>query len=221
VTSRGKSIARTGVKRATDIAGAALGLIICSPLVVVAAVISWRAFGRPVLVHHQRAGRHGAPIDVVKLRTMTDERDESGRLLPDEQRLTPAGARLRRWSLDELPQLWTVLTGVMSLVGPRPLPVTYVDRYDEAQRRRLLVKPGMTGWAQVHGRNVLSWPDRLALDVWYVEHCSIVVDMRILIRTIGAVLSGRGVSADGHATMTEFLGDEQTPRGQEQKSPPC
>jgi lipopolysaccharide/colanic/teichoic acid biosynthesis glycosyltransferase len=163
--------------------------------------------GSPVLYRQQRAGRGARPIGVPKFRTMTDGRDPSGDLLPDEQRLTAFGVKLRRWSLDELPQLWSVVKGDMSLVGPRPLPMPYVDRYSLEQRRRLDVRPGLTGWAQIHGRNALSWPEKLALDVWYVEHRSLWLDAKILILTARAVVTRSGISADGHATMPEFKGE--------------
>jgi lipopolysaccharide/colanic/teichoic acid biosynthesis glycosyltransferase len=138
---------------------------------------------------------------------MTNERDPDGALLPDERRLTPLGRRLRASSLDELPQLWSVIKGDMSLVGPRPLPLAYVDRYSPSQRRRLDARPGITGWAQVNGRNALSWPDKLALDVWYVDNASPRIDAVILLRTIWSVIKRDGVSADGHATMPEFMGE--------------
>jgi sugar transferase EpsL len=194
-------------KRVLDMMGAAIGLVFLSPVIVVTSLLTGRAHGRPVLLRQRRAGLHGRPITVVKLRTMTDDRGPDGALLSDDQRLTPLGARLRRLSLDELPQLWTVLKGDMSLVGPRPLPLEYVDRYSDEQRRRLDVKPGITGWSQIHGRNALSWPDKLALDVWYVDHASTRLDVEILWRTLGAVVRGVGVSADGHATMPEFRGE--------------
>ncbi|MEM6335819.1 MAG: sugar transferase [Bacteroidota bacterium] len=194
-------------KRVLDLAGAGVGLLVSSPLLV---LIMWRArskLGRPSLFRHERAGRHGLPFDVLKIRTMTDERDEAGALLPDADRLTPFGQTLRSASIDELPQLWNVLRGEMSLVGPRPLPMRYVNRYSVHQRRRLDVKPGLTGWAQIQGRNLTSWPDRLEQDVWYVDNRSFVLDLKILWRTIGVVLARRGVSAEGQATMEEFFGE--------------
>lgn len=138
---------------------------------------------------------------------MTNERGSDGELLPDADRLTPLGSRLRSLSLDELPQLWSVLKGDMSLVGPRPLPMAYVERYSAEQRRRLEVKPGITGWSQINGRNALGWPDKLALDVWYVDNASLWLDIRILVRTVLSVVRRDGVSADGHATMPEFMGE--------------
>ena len=147
------------------------------------------------------------PIVMPKFRTMSDERTADGELLPDEDRITQLGRRLRSSSLDELPQLWSVITGDMSLIGPRPLPMTYIDRYSAEQRRRLDARPGITGWAQVNGRNALSWPDKLALDQWYIDHASPRVDVGILLRTIRSVVKRDGVSADGHATMPEFMGE--------------
>jgi lipopolysaccharide/colanic/teichoic acid biosynthesis glycosyltransferase len=137
---------------------------------------------------------------------MTDARDRMGALLPDDQRLTPFGARLRRTSLDELPTLWNVIRGDMSLVGPRPLLVQYLDRYTPEQRRRHEVAPGITGWAQIHGRNAITWEEKFALDVWYVENVSLRIDLAIILRTIGRVLRQRDISAEGHATMPEFMG---------------
>jgi sugar transferase EpsL len=198
---------RCVAKRAIDALGATVALVVMSPVILLTTLLTWQALGRPVFYRQQRAGLHGHPITVLKLRTMTADRDAEGALLPDAQRLTRLGWRLRRLSLDELPQLWTVLKGEMSLVGPRPLPLAYVDRYSTEQRRRLDVKPGITGWAQIHGRNALSWPEKLALDVWYVDHASTRLDFRILLRTPGAVIRGSGVSAAGHVTMPEFRGD--------------
>jgi lipopolysaccharide/colanic/teichoic acid biosynthesis glycosyltransferase len=163
--------------------------------------------GRGVWFPQQRAGLDGRPIVVLKLRTMTDERDSTGQLLPDDCRLTRLGRLLRTTSVDELPQLLNVLHGNMSLVGPRPLPLTYVDRYSAEERRRLETKPGITGWAQVNGRNAISWPEKLRLDVWYVDNMSLRLDLRILVRTLRAVVSRGDVSADGHATMPEFTGE--------------
>jgi lipopolysaccharide/colanic/teichoic acid biosynthesis glycosyltransferase len=143
---------------------------------------------------------------------MRDARDGQGRPLPDDQRLTAFGRKLRSWSLDELPQLWNIVRGDMSLIGPRPLLVDYLPRYSPRQARRHEVRPGITGWAQVHGRNEVSWPKRFELDVWYVDHCSLATDLRILVQTVVCVLSRRGVSAYNQATMSEFLGnDSSTP----------
>jgi lipopolysaccharide/colanic/teichoic acid biosynthesis glycosyltransferase len=194
-------------KRALDIVLVSGASVIALPLVAMVAVAVRIAMGPRVLFRQQRAGLHGLPFTVMKLRTMTSEHDSKGSLLPDELRLTRFGRLLRSSSLDELPQLWNVLRGEMSLVGPRPLPLTYVDRYSPEQRRRLAARPGLTGWAQVQGRNSLSWPERLALDTWYVDHASFLVDMRILGGTLAAVLGREGVSAEGHATMQEFTGE--------------
>jgi lipopolysaccharide/colanic/teichoic acid biosynthesis glycosyltransferase len=167
---------------------------------VVAVAVRLR-LGRPVLFRQQRVGQHDVPFEVVKFRTMRDALDGRGRPLPDEERLTSLGRWLRATSLDELPELWNVLRGDMSLVGPRPLPVAYLPRYTERERRRHEVRPGITGWAQVNGRNLVDWDDRLELDVWYVEHRSLALDLRILWRTARAVVRREGISAEGHATM--------------------
>ena len=187
--------------------GAVAGLAVLSPVIAAVALVVRLRMGRPLLFRQQRAGRGGRPITVTKVRTMTHARGSDGTQLADLDRLTPLGRRLRASSLDEVPQLWSVLKGDMSLVGPRPLPLAYVERYSAEQRRRLDAKPGITGWAQVHGRNALSWPEKLALDVWYVDNASLRVDGEIVIRTLSAVLFRRGVSAEGHATMPEFMGE--------------
>lgn len=161
---------------------------------------------RPILFHQLRAGLYGRPFWLYKFRTMTDARDSNGRLLPDEQRLTRFGRWLRSTSLDELPELWNVLKGDMSLVGPRPLLVEYLDRYSPEQARRHEMKPGLTGWAQVNGRNALSWEEKFRLDVWYVDNWSIWLDFKILWLTLVKVLTRDGISAHGHATMPEFKG---------------
>jgi sugar transferase EpsL len=195
------------LKRAIDIVAAAVGLLVVSPILAITAIAVRLRLGTPVLFRQQRAGRDGRPIEVVKFRSMTDARGSGGELLDDEDRLPSFGRKLRASSLDELPQLFSVLRGDMSLIGPRPLPVAYIDRYDERQRRRLDATPGITGWAQVHGRNALDWPARLDLDVWYTEHASPRVDLTIIVRTVGSVLSRSGVAAPDHATMSEFLGN--------------
>lgn len=195
------------LKRIIDVVGASFGLVVLSPVALVVAALVRKRLGSPVLFRQERAGLGSAAIVVPKFRTMTDERASDGSLLSDAERLTPFGARLRSLSLDELPQLWSVLKGDMSLVGPRPLPMKYVPRYNAQQRRRLEAKPGITGWAQVCGRNALSWPDKLALDVWYVDNVSVWLDVRILLRTVLSVVRRDGVSADGHATMPEFMGE--------------
>jgi len=186
------------LKRLFDATAAAAALVALGPLLAALAVLTWLRMGRPVLFRQWRAGREGRPFLLVKFRTM---RAGPG---PDEERLTPFGSWLRRTSLDELPELWNVLVGDMSLVGPRPLPVRYVERYSPRQTRRLEVRPGITGWAQVSGRNLLSWEERLERDVWYVDHRSFGLDAEILARTVGGILSGRGVRHPGSATMPEF-----------------
>lgn len=195
------------MRRILDVVLAGMAGIALFPVAGVVALLVRLSHGSPVVYRQVRAGKNAEPITVSKFRTMTNERGADAELLPDENRLTPLGRCLRSSSLDELPQLWSVLTGEMSLIGPRPLPMTYVDRYSPEQRRRLDARPGMTGWAQINGRNELSWSDKLALDVWYVEHSSPRLDAKILLRTILSVAKRDGVSADGHATMHEFTGE--------------
>jgi sugar transferase EpsL len=197
------------LKRALDVVVSAFSLVLLSPVLVAVAVIVWME-GSPVLFRQQRPGYKGVPFFALKFRSMIDQRDEQGRLLPDEARITRLGAFLRRSSLDELPQLWNVLRGDMSLVGPRPLLMQYLDRYTPEQARRHSVPPGITGWAQVNGRNDLAWEKRLALDVWYVDHWSFSLDLRILGITVWKVLKGEGIAAEGSATMPEFMGTEAT-----------
>lgn len=165
--------------------------------------------GSPVLFTQKRPGLHGEIFTLYKFRSMTDARDWWGRLLPDAERLTPFGQWLRRTSLDELPELLNVLRGEMSLVGPRPLLVHYLDRYSPEQARRHEVLPGITGWAQVNGRNAISWDDKFRLDVWYVDHRSLWLDLKTLVLTVRKVLSSEGISAPGDATMPEFQGNLQ------------
>lgn len=197
------------VKRCIDIIGAGLGLIVLSPVLMVLAIIIWLEMGSPTVFKQRRPGLHSKPFYLYKYRTMTDDKDESGNLLPDEQRLTRLGNFLRSSSLDELPELFNVLKGDMSLVGPRPLLMQYLDRYTPEQARRHEVKPGITGWAQVNGRNALSWEEKFALDVWYVDNWSLWLDVRILALTVGKVFRREGISAAGEATMPEFMGYSQ------------
>ena len=194
------------VKRAFDLVVATAALMVLSPLLAVIAVLIRRNLGQPVLFRQQRPGRYGRPFMLVKFRTMTDERGRDGELLPDEDRLPPFGRTLRSTSLDELPELWNVVRGDMSLVGPRPLLMSYLDRYSPRQARRHEVRPGITGWAQINGRNEPSWEQRLEMDVWYVENRSFWLDLRILARTLSSVLRRDGISADGHATAPHFRG---------------
>jgi len=193
-------------KRVLDLA-AVVGLApLWLPLAALVALAVRLALGRPLLFRQLRPGLGGRPFTLLKFRTMTEARDEDGRLLPDDQRLRRFGSFLRRTSLDELPELFNVLRGEMSLVGPRPLLMEYLDRYTPQQARRHEVKPGITGWAQVNGRNALTWEEKFELDVWYVDHMSSWLDVKILAMTVWKVLTGEGVSQPGHATMPQFLG---------------
>ena len=197
-----------GMRRLFDFFAALLALMLFAlPLLVLAWLIR-RKLGSPVLFKQVRPGLHGKPFKMVKFRTMTDERGPDGALLPDAQRLTPFGRFLRASSLDELPELWNVLKGEMSLVGPRPLLMEYLPLYSPEQARRHEVRPGITGWAQVNGRNAISWADKFALDVWYVDHRSLWLDVRILWLTVRKVLVRDGISAAGEATMPRFEGDK-------------
>jgi lipopolysaccharide/colanic/teichoic acid biosynthesis glycosyltransferase len=198
-----------GVKRIVDALLSGALLVALSPLLLAIATAIQISMGNPVFFKQSRPGLGGKPFTLVKFRTMRDAYDASGQPLPDDSRLTRSGAVLRRLSVDELPELWNVLKGDMSLVGPRPLLMQYLDRYTPQQARRHEVKPGITGLAQVSGRNALSWEDRLALDVWYVNHWSLWLDVKILARTVWQVFARRGVSAPGHATMPEFRGDDR------------
>ncbi len=197
------------LKRLLDVTGAVLALSLLSPVMLLLAVAIRVRLGAPVLFTQARPGLHGAPFRLFKFRTMTDARDETGRLLPDEVRLTPFGAFLRRTSLDELPELVNVLMGEMSLVGPRPLLMEYLPLYTPRQARRHDAKPGLTGWAQINGRNALRWEDKFELDVWYVEHWSNWLDLNILWRTIRYVLEGRDIVQPGHVTAERFRGSSQ------------
>ena len=194
------------VKRTGDIIVAAVLLVVLSPLLVVVAILVRVKLGPPVLFRQLRPGRDGKIFALYKFRTMTTPCGPSDvdAVTSDAQRLTPLGRVLRASSIDELPELWNVLRGDMSLVGPRPLLREYLDRYTPEQARRHEVRPGITGWAQVNGRNAVSWEDRFAMDVWYVDHRSLGLDLRILWHTVTAVLKRGGVSADGHATMDPF-----------------
>ncbi len=194
------------MKRLFDLIAAALALVLLAPLLIVLALLVRRRLGAPMLFRHRRPGRGGRIFMLYKFRTMIEARDAAGRILPDAERLTPFGAWLRATSLDELPTLWNVLRGDMSLVGPRPLLVEYLDRYSPAQARRHEVRPGITGWAQVNGRNALSWENKFELDVWYVDHRTLALDLRILLMTVAKVFRRDGISAPGSATMPEFTG---------------
>jgi sugar transferase EpsL len=194
------------LKRALDLLGASVALVVLSPLFAVVAVGVRVRMGSPVLFRQERPGRGGRLFVMTKFRTMTDRRAPDGALLPDADRLTRFGRFLRRTSIDELPELLNVVRGDMSLVGPRPLLVEYLPLYSPEQARRHEVRPGITGWAQVNGRNAVTWDEKFALDVWYVDHRSTRLDLEILGRTVKQVFSGDGISAPGHATMEPFRG---------------
>ena len=199
-------------KRLFDVVGASLALVVLSPIMVAVAAIVRIRIGSPIFFRQVRPGRNSEPFEIIKFRTMTDERAPDGEPLPDEERMVDAGRRLRRWSLDELPELVNVLAGDMSLVGPRPLLMEYLQRYTSEQARRHEVRPGVTGLAQVSGRNDLPWGSRFELDVWYVDNWSLWLDLKILGRTVGQVLTGRGISEQGSATMTPFDGSSELER---------
>ena len=198
------------VKRLFDVLVAAVGLLALSPLLAFLLAVNAWVHGWPPLFVQTRPGLQGRLFQMYKLRTMTNARGADGELLPDAERLTAFGQFLRRTSLDELPELINVLKGEMSLVGPRPLMVAYLERYSPEQARRHEVKPGITGWAQVNGRNAQSWEERLRDDVWYVDHASLALDLRILWRTARVVLGAEGISAAGDATMPPFMGTQET-----------
>lgn len=197
---------RLEAKRVFDLVLVLAAAPVWLPLMGVLALIVRCVMGRPVLFRQTRPGRKGRPFELLKFRTMTEARDAAGRLLPDEQRLTRFGRWLRSTSLDELPELWNVLRGEMSLVGPRPLLMEYLPLYSPEQRRRHEVRPGITGWAQIHGRNAQSWEERFRLDVWYVDHRSLWLDLKILGHTFWKVLKREGIHAPGEATMPRFRG---------------
>jgi len=194
------------IKRPFDFIVAFTALLYLYPVMIILAILVRLKLGSPILFKQERPGLYGQPFMMMKFRTMTDERDKNGDLLPDDIRLTSFGKFLRGASLDELPELINVLKGDMSLVGPRPLLMRYLDRYTPEQARRHEVKPGITGWAQINGRNAISWEDRLRLDVWYIDHLSLWVDFKVLFMTVIKVIKREGISQDGHVTMTEFMG---------------
>lgn len=196
-------------KRIFDLVISASALLVLAPLLAVIALLVRIKLGSPVLFRQQRPGLHGEPFTILKFRTMTDARDGEGNLLPDSVRLTPFGRFLRGTSLDELPELINVLRGDMSLVGPRPLLMRYLPLYTPEQMRRHEVRPGITGWAQVNGRNALTWEDKFALDVWYVDHLSLWLDVKTILLTFLKVVRREGISQPGHATMQEFQGSHR------------
>lgn len=198
------------LKRAFDIAASASALVVLSPVLAITAYKVKKELGSPVLFRQVRPGLHGKPFEMVKFRTMKDATDKEGNALPDSERLTEFGKKLRASSLDELPELWNVFKGDMSLVGPRPLLMEYLPLYNAEQAKRHNVRPGVTGYAQVNGRNSLSWEDKFKLDTWYVEHQSFWLDMKILLKTVKKVIIKDGISAEGEATMTKFTGTKFT-----------
>ncbi len=196
------------VKRILDVISSLLAIIILSPLLAVTSVLVKTKLGSPVLFKQERPGKNEKIFTLMKFRTMTDERDENGELLPDEVRLTKFGKFLRSTSIDELPELFNILKGDMSVIGPRPLLVQYLPRYNEHQHRRHEVKPGLSGWAQVNGRNAISWEEKFDFDVEYVDNYSLLMDIKVLFMTVANVLKRDGISSETSATMEEFMGNE-------------
>jgi len=197
------------LKRLVDLLASILLLVLLSPILVILSIFVWLKLGRPVLFTQERPGLHGRIFKLYKFRSMRNAFDKNGQPLPDEQRLTRFGKFLRASSLDELPELFNVLKGEMSLVGPRPLLVAYLDRYTPEQARRHDVLPGITGWAQVNGRNAISWEEKFKLDVWYVDHQSFWLDVKIMLMTLGKVFKREAISAPGSVTAPEFMGSEE------------
>jgi len=196
-------------KRIFDLFIAIFVFVVLFPVILLLTLIVYFAIGRPILFKQQRPGLHGKPFYIYKFRTMTNHKNEHGELLPDAERLNKFGKWLRSTSLDELPSLWNVLIGEMSLVGPRPLLMEYLSLYNSNQSRRHQVKPGVTGWAQINGRNAISWEDRFNFDLWYVDNQSIWLDIKILFLTIKKVFIRHGINADGFATMPKFTGNQK------------
>lgn len=197
------------LKRIFDIIIASFALILLSPLYLYVAYKVRKNLGSPVIFRQVRPGLNGKPFEMIKFRTMTDERDEKGNLLPNEQRLPKFGKMLRSTSLDEMPELWNVIKGDMSIVGPRPLLMDYLPLYNEEQAKRHKVRPGMTGYAQVNGRNAISWEKKFELDTWYVENQSIWLDFKIMFQTVKKVLVKEGINQSEEVTMTRFLGNKK------------
>ncbi|WP_111495790.1 sugar transferase [Marinobacter bohaiensis] len=194
-------------KRLFDIIVSLFGLLSLSPLMVVVALRIRKQLGAPIFFRQTRPGKNGEPFQMIKFRTMLDSTDAQGNLLPDHERMTAFGQFLRSTSFDELPELWNVVRGDMSLVGPRPLLMEYLPLYSKEQYRRHDVRPGVTGWAQVNGRNAVSWEEKFKMDVWYVDHCSFWLDLKILCLTVKKVLVRDGISGGGEATMSKFTGN--------------
>jgi len=197
------------LKRIFDFTAGLLLLVLFSPVMIILALLILLQMGRPVLFRQKRPGFKGKPFILIKFRTMIDKKDNAGKLLPDDQRLHALGKWLRRYSLDELPQLINVVRGELSFVGPRPLLMQYLERYSPEQARRHEVKPGITGWAQVNGRNAISWEEKFKLDVWYVDNRNFWLDLKILWLTLVKVLKAEGIRQDGFETMSEFMGSEK------------
>ena len=195
------------LKRAFDVAVSSSGLILSSPIILGASILIAKKLGKPVLFKQTRPGQYGKPFQIYKFRTMTAAKDENGELLPDEQRMTPVGRFIRNSSIDELPQLINVLKGDISLVGPRPLLMEYLPLYNQEQKKRHNVKPGITGWAQINGRNAISWDAKFKLDVWYVENQSFKLDMYIIYKTIVNTLQKKDINAPNHVTAEKFKGN--------------
>ncbi|WML59299.1 sugar transferase [Neobacillus sp. PS2-9] len=196
------------MKRMMDVLISLLLFVLFAPILFIVAILVKYKLGSPILFRQQRPGLNGRPFFLYKFRTMTDWKDSRGVLLPDEKRLTSFGSFLRRFSLDELPQLMNVLKGDLSLVGPRPLLMEYLPLYTEEQAKRHLVRPGITGWAQVHGRNAITWEEKFKLDVWYVNHQTLVLDIKILFLTVKKVIRSEGISEDNHVTVARFTGTQ-------------
>ncbi|MEY8598836.1 sugar transferase [Mammaliicoccus lentus] len=195
------------LKRTLDITVSFAALIVSSPVILGTAIVINKKIGKPIFFEQTRPGKDEKPFEILKFRTMTDERDLNGELLPDKDRMTKTGDFIRKTSIDELPQLINVLKGDLSLVGPRPLLMDYLPLYTEEQRKRHLVKPGITGWAQVNGRNTISWEEKFKLDVWYVENQSFKLDMFILYKTIMNVIKRKDITATNHVTIEKFRGN--------------
>ncbi|MBW4535447.1 MAG: sugar transferase [Pleurocapsa minor HA4230-MV1] len=194
------------IKSLLDRLLAAIALTLLSPFLAILAIAIYLNMGSPVVFSQLRGGKNNSIFTFYKFRTMTDQRDRDGKLLPDMQRLTPLGKFLRQTSLDELPQLWNVLLGNMSLIGPRPLIAAYLERYTPEQARRHAVAPGITGWAQINGRNSISWEEKFQLDLWYIDHWSLWLDLKILLQTVIKIVSKEGIDEDQNTTSTEFMG---------------
>jgi lipopolysaccharide/colanic/teichoic acid biosynthesis glycosyltransferase len=205
---RRQTLYASGLKRVFDASFSGLALVLFSPLLLLLYALSWRNFGAPVFFRQMRPGLNGKPFRLIKFRTMTNAQDVKGQDLPDDLRLTPYGKFLRASSLDELPELWNILRGDMSFVGPRPLLMEYLPRYTPEQARRHDLRPGLTGWAQVNGRNALTWPEKFAFDCWYIDNFSFWLDMAIIFRTVGKIIKRDGIMHDDQKGMPKFMGTD-------------